>query len=130
MREIKFRAKRIDNEEWVYGVPLYYGDGVFISNGKLESNNGKDWRIKAIEVDPQTLGEFTGLPDKQSKGIFEGDIVKFYDNDLKKIRREKVFFEKGEFICFGCIFGERGLTETTVIGNIYEDKHLLEVSHA
>ncbi len=77
MREVLFRGKRIDNGEWVYG-DLYHGkeDNIFIEYWTVD----KEYR--PYEVDPKTVGQYTGLDDCKDNKIFEGDIVKYQlDND-------------------------------------------------
>ena len=65
-----FRAKRIDNDEWVYGLPSYNKDGEI---AEIEEWDGED--IIFYTVDPSTICQCTGLRDKNDKLIWENDIV-------------------------------------------------------
>lgn len=125
MREILFRGKRKDNGEWVYG------------NYAVTDNNEKQHFIfqnKAFEfeVDPETVGQYTGLTDKNGKKIFEGDIVErlwlgekhiyriYYDNDIASFIGTDIYSER--FTTF-----DYDACEFEVIGNIYDNPELLEV---
>ena len=97
MREILFKAKRIDNGEWVYGFYALIGIKEVIIQNKSEkyycTDNGKNSRGNEIlEVDPSTICQYTGLIDKNGQKIWENDVVKCVD-----INAETEFFAVVEF---------------------------------
>lgn len=125
-REIKFRGKRIDNDEWVYGYLHFEFNCTdeyvpFIS--WKDSSYLED--IGEEEINIKTIGQYTGLHDKNGKEIYKGDIAK-YENMTGKI-----MFFNGSFIMSDFEETEEwelGVinAETEVIGNIYDNPELLK----
>ncbi|WP_290095122.1 YopX family protein [Paramuribaculum intestinale] len=77
-RTIKFRGKRLDNGEWVYG-DLEYNRAKNIARIHTYDEDGE--YLIQHSVDPATVGQFTGLLDKNGKEIYEGDILMLGSSD-------------------------------------------------
>lgn len=74
MRTIKFRGKRLTDGNWIYG-DFFRNRGLsFIASDGIAENPLATWRD--YNVDPETVGQFTGLYDKNGKEIYEGDLIK------------------------------------------------------
>ena len=126
MKEIIFRGKRMDNGEWVYGSYLFLHissvDWTGAKRGKPEDVhyivNDQDINYA---VYPSTIGQYTGLEDKNGKRIFEGDILSFRTGRTHVVR-----FEDGAFILEGSSIPMRFANKFEVIGNITDNPELLE----
>ena len=125
MRIIKFRGLRTDGKGWVYGGYFQHTpdeDGVryYI----FDFNEG------AVEVIPESVGQFTGLHDKNGKEIYEGDILKTFPIiSSDKIAYDSfnvlVKFINSSWIANG-VLGKRQAEISEVIGSISENPELLE----
>ena len=143
MREFKFRGKTLDFRphaeatKWVYGYLCQY------ASGEPTINYPHPYKPFLIsdEVDPATVGQFTGEPDYAGSQIFEGDVVEFSykkvndDGEVfKSVGRGVVEWGKCEFVVKNDVFGMNrslwALLESCipvfVIGNIHDNPELLE----
>ncbi|MGN0608358.1 MAG: YopX family protein [Oscillospiraceae bacterium] len=140
IREALSRGKRTDNGEWVYGIYSPYNWDIFLEREEkpqiiIISENK---RIDGLwcEIIPETVGRFTGMPDKNGKKIFEGDIILF--NSKRNLPNDKSIPEVIKYNQRDCAFqrypynnsitkGGSGkllqldmMVECEVIGNIHD----------
>lgn len=123
MRDIRFRGKRLDTGEWVKG---YYSKGpsgtVYITPYRVGN---------PIKVDPETVGQWTGLLDSEGYKVYEGDIIESgeFRSEIKYFGHEgyPAFDLVGDFVpdMNGLSYLE-AVSSFEVVGNIYDDPELLD----
>lgn len=152
MREILFKAKRVDNGEWIEGYLFDNGMSsekrMFIGKLVIVPYKGTacdKWSIEGIdfdEVDPDTICQFTGLCDKNGKEIWENDIIKYhfgeiyapikygcYQNCFDSQKTEHVGFYV-DWADVKCLRKDLGywinMVDTMPVGNIFDNPELLQ----
>lgn len=79
MRQIEFRGLRIDGKGWAYGDIVTAFDGLFICPADYDYKHyNEHWPEGFVEVNPSTVGQFTGLYDRNGVKIWEGDTIKVH----------------------------------------------------
>lgn len=121
MRTIYFRGKRLKRQKgaWVFGNLCVCSAGTFI--GSL--NPG-------VEVDPETVGQYTGYKDHSGKDIYEGDILYCLKDDMKHAFRS-VVYQRGCF-CLHDWFASSPMVNHfikswKVVGNIFDNPELVDI---
>ena len=136
MREILFRGKRTDNGEWIEGYlvektifSIFDTHLSFVIYKKPTNIYHEEYR----EIDPSTVGQYTGLTDKNGTKIFEGDIVQNTANGNFGIVRW--YDEHAAFVIHGIndnktywLF-DNDFSKVRIVGNIYDNPELVEVKN-
>jgi uncharacterized phage protein (TIGR01671 family) len=120
VREILFRGKREDNGNWITGSFHKRIDGCFIIPLPIVTSRSK--------VIPDTVGQYTGLCDKNGKKVFEGDII-YGINWMDRERIYQIIYEDSGFYCVNdseTYFHPDHITDMTVVGNIHDNPELLK----
>ena len=137
MREILFRGKQINNSEWIEGYLVKLGRESFsdperygICNKAIPIiTSAVCYNLKIDEVIPETVGQYTGLTDKNGKKIFEGDIVEYQEECGEIVYSTEEARFNVEFDTWCTDFDHIYDYEVEVIDNIHDNPELLKDSN-
>lgn len=135
MRTIKFRAKSVHDDKWVYGFFVGNNDEPTIAGFDIWKGGSEDWSEEKIEL--HTVGQFTGLYDINEREIYEGDVVNFKRFNNKIATGIVQWDECNPCMCIEYItqYGQKdweydfvkcGKMVIEVIGNIIDNPELIE----
>ena len=128
MREVEFRGKRLDNGEWIQGSLLTEGKSRKIVVPKEDMVG---CMVTMYPVNPETVGQYTGLEDKNGNKIFEGDVL---GDTLGWVYQVMWDSDNGRFLghhskprgdMYICYVGRE--PKSKIIGNIHDNPELMEV---
>lgn len=148
MRETEYRGKSIETKKWIYGgfhkwekrqvCPM--GDSLKEDDVSyvITINSFADWNMprnmQAVEVMPDTVGQYIGRSDKNKKKIYEGDIlltdcwhtllIVYFDEDYLQFRVREVVSSRENSIDY---YDNNNNVKIEVVGNIYDNPEMLEV---
>lgn len=145
MRDILFRGKRENNGEWVYGGYFKTDNEHYIITNTDDIVIFDLWDYAEFII-PETLGQFTGLTDKNGRKIFEGDIIQFGEDEeydwefnIGVVKFGEGTFDSGIYVYTGFFYEDKNgnidhnalynweedWERCKVIGNIYDNPNLL-----
>lgn len=136
MREIKFRGKRVTNGEWVYGYYVQYehmGNVKHIIVTSWSQVCVSSYDVRGYQVIPETVGQYTGLTDRDGIKIYEGDVLRNVDNPIVDHLPFKVIWSKhhGAWFWWDEVGTDHLYQSVTngceVIGNIHDNAELMGV---
>lgn len=152
MRETLFRGKEKESGKWIYGDLRHISDGY---GGYIlcivDNTNGRNNDVTGVEVSPNTVGQYTGVTDKNGTKIFEGDIIESVSRLVNSVGTptggtdisryiiewgehkwvKKIFFcNRGDYwknnVLPEDLYPYTASRYCEVIGNIYDNSELLE----